>query len=384
MARGPFSSRVPLSLEPGPWARRLAALRAQGRPLIDLTDHNPTTASLDYLSELPSLDAGGPYEPDPAGLLVAREAVSAYYRDRRIHVDPDSVVLTASTSEAYAHAFRLLCDPGDTVLVPRPSYPLFEALAPAEGCVVDSYASVDALPEGARAIVAVNPNHPTGLFLTRGEAATLLKTCAQRDMTLIVDEVFADFPWPGGRPASELCGSLLREAVPGRTRQPLKLVFSGLSKVCGLPHLKLGWIVVEGEPVERDAALERLAWLSDAFLSVSQPVQQALPALLAGRSRFQGAVRARVARNRSELSKAIEAAPGATLLPADAGWSAVIVLPDGRTDEEWALALLEHDVIVHPGYFYGFDEPGRLVVSLLQPPRIFDQAIAALFAVALG
>ena len=148
MARGPFSSRVPLSLEPRQWARRLAELRAQGRPLIDLTDHNPTTASLDYLSGIPALTAEGPYEPDPAGLLVAREAVSTYYRDRGITVDPAHVVLTASTSEAYAHAFRLLCDPGEKVLVPRPSYPLFEALALAEGCVVDSYSSVDALPDG--------------------------------------------------------------------------------------------------------------------------------------------------------------------------------------------------------------------------------------------
>jgi aspartate/methionine/tyrosine aminotransferase len=164
----------------------------------------------------------------------------------------------------------------------------------------------------------------------------------------------------------------------------LKLVFSGLSKVCGLPHLKLGWIVVQGQPFERDAALERLAWLADTFLSVSQPVQQALPSLLAGRARFQGAVRARVARNRGVLSKAMEAASGASVLPADAGWSAVIALPPGRSDEEWALSLLEHDVIVHPGYFYGFDEPGRLVVSLLQPPREFDAAVAALFAVALG
>jgi DNA-binding transcriptional MocR family regulator len=154
--------------------------------------------------------------------------------------------------------------------------------------------------------------------------------------------------------------------------------------VCGLPQLKLGWIVVQGEPLERDAALERLHWLADAFLSVSQPVQRALPTLLAGRAGFQGAVRARVARNRGALAKALEALPDAALLPADAGWSAVIALPPVRTDEEWALALLEHDVIVHPGYFYGFDEPGRLVVSLLPPPDIFDAAVAALFAVALG
>ena len=395
MPRGPFSQRVPGSLEPGPWARRLASLRAEGRALIDLTDHNPTTAELDYLGAL-SLDASAPYLPDAAGLRSAREAVCAYYAARGVEVAPDHVILTASTSEAYAHAFRLFCEPGETILVPRPSYPLFDALAQAEGCRVESYsweledgawtvAPLDAIAADVRAIVAVNPNHPTGAFLTHADAAVLLRACAQRGVPLVVDEVFADFPWYGGRPASTLATSMLRERLDGRGPQPLKLVFSGLSKVCGLPHLKLGWIVVQGEPFERDAALERLAWLSDTFLSVAQPVQQALPTLLAERARFQGAVRARVARNRAALATALAALPEpAPLLPADAGWSAVIALPATRTDEEWALALLEHDVIVHPGYFYGFDAPGRLVVSLLPPPATFDAAVAALFSVALG
>jgi aspartate/methionine/tyrosine aminotransferase len=393
MARGPFSQRVPASLEPGPWARRLAALRAQGRALIDLTDFNPTTAGLDLLADF-ALDGTGAYEPDPAGLRVAREAVCAYYRDRGVEVDPSHVILTASTSEAYAHAFRLLCEPGEAFLVPRPSYPLIDALAQAEGCRVEPYAwelAGDAwaiapltMPADVRAIVAVNPNHPTGAFLTHEDAAVLLRACAQRGIPLVVDEVFSDFPWYGGRPASQLATSMLRERLEGRAPQPLKLVFSGLSKVCGLPQLKLGWIVVQGEPFERDAALERVAWLSDTFLSVAQPVQRALPALLAGRARFQGSVRARVARNRGALAKAVDALPDASLLPADAGWSAVVALPGMRTDEEWALALLEHDVIVHPGYFYGFEQPGRIVVSLLLPPAAFDAAIAALFAVGLG
>lgn len=394
MPRGPFSQRVPAALEPGPWARRLDRLHAEGRALIDLTDHNPTIAELGYLEAL-SLDASGSYHPDPAGLRVAREAVCAYYSDRGVEVIPEHVVLTASTSEAYAHAFRLLCDPGEAMLVPRPSYPLFDALAQAEGCRVEPYswdlegdawaiAPLKTLPEGVRAIVAVNPNHPTGAFLTHADAAVLLRACVQSGAALVVDEVFADFPWFGGRPPSELATSMLRERLPGRFPQPLKLIFSGLSKVCGLPHLKLGWIVVQGEPLERDAALERLAWLGDTFLSVAQPVQLALPALLAGRARFQGAVRARVARNRGALAAALAALPEAALLPADAGWSAVIVLPGGRTDEEWALALLEHDVIVHPGYFYGFDAPGRLVVSLLAPPARFDAALASIFSVALG
>ncbi len=394
MTRGPFSQRVPRALEPGPWARRLDRLRAQGRALIDLTDHNPTTAELDYLEAL-SLDASGVYDPDPAGLRVAREAVCAYYSDRGVEVLPEHVVLTASTSEAYAHAFRLLCDPGDAILVPSPSYPLFEALAQAEGCRLEPYswelegdawtvAPLETVPEGVRAIVAVNPNHPTGSFLTRADAAVLLRACIRSGAALVVDEVFADFPWFGGRPPSQLATSMLRERLPGGSPQPLKLVFSGLSKVCGLPHLKLGWIVVHGEPFERDAALERLAWLADTFLSVAQPVQLALPGLLAGRARFQGAVRARVARNRGALIAALEALPDTALLPTDGGWSAVLLLPSGRTDEEWALALLEHDVIVHPGYFYGFDAPGRIVVSLLAPPARFDVALQSIFSVALG
>jgi aspartate/methionine/tyrosine aminotransferase len=322
------------------------------------------------------MDDTSPYEADPAGLLSAREAVCAYYAERGVTISAEQVVLTASTSEAYATAFRLLCDPGDTVLVPRPSYPLFDALASAEGVSLAPYALGTVPPVGdARAIVVVNPNHPTGTFATREEAAELRQT----GLPLIVDEVFADFPYFGGRPVTTLETSFLRSR-PGA----LELVFSGLSKVCGLPHAKLGWIVVRGSDFDVGSALERLHWLADTFLSVGQPVQRALPGLLAERARFQGAVRARVARNRGALLKAVESLPDVSLLPMDAGWTGIVVLGDQRSDEEWALALLEHDVIVHPGYFYGFDEPGRLVVSLLPPPRVFDAAVAALFSVALG
>ena len=321
-----------------------------------------------------------PYVPDPAGLLSAREAVCAYYAERGVTVPPAQVVLTASTSEAYALAFKLLCDPGDAVLVPKPSYPLFDALAAAEGVRLIPYPLGGVLPnDDARAVIVVNPNHPTGTYLTRDEASSLRAACASRSMALIADEVFADFPYYGGRPASSLATSLLRDA-PG----PLELVLSGLSKVCGLPHAKLAWIVVRGDAFQGDAALARLHWLADTYLSVGQAVQRALPALLAERARFQGAVRSRVARNRGALAKALESLPGASLLPMDAGWTAVVALAGDRSDEEWALALLEHDVLVHPGYFYGFDEPGRLVLSLLPPPSTFDAAVAALFAVGLG
>ena len=405
MSRGPFSQRVPASLEAGPWARRLAALRAQGRALIDLSDHNPTTAELGYLDD-PELvrvlsDPGmATYTPLAAGIAAAREAIARYYFDRGLKVGAEQIVLTASTSEAYAHAFRLLCDPGEVVLVPRPSYPLFESLAHAEGCHVASYpltvrggawridlGALEALlasTPDARAIVTVNPNHPTGSFLSLAEARTLSAMCDVHGVALISDEVFGDSLAQVARDPSGLVPSMLpsESGFPGPGT--LTLVLSGLSKVCGLPQVKLGWIVVSGDPARRADALTRLEWLADTFLSVGQAAQHALPSLLAGRMRFQKAVRARVARNRAELERTLAGMPGAVLLPADGGWSAVVALPPVRTDEEWALALLEHDVIVHPGYFYDFEEPGRLVLSLLPPPSAFDRALKALFEIALG
>jgi len=405
MPRGPFSQRVPASLEAGPWARRLAALRAQGRALIDLSDHNPTTAELGYLQDtelVSALAIPGPsaYKPRAAGLTPARKAVSRYYQQRALYVSSLQVVLTSGTSEAYAHVFRLLCDPGEAILVPRPSYPLFESLAHAEGCRVVTYPlvladgawriDVDALDAavratvGVRAIVTVNPNHPTGSFLSQADAAALYDLCERHDLALIGDEVFGDFHGGYGRSPGEIRRSLLEWSETDRVETPLRFVLSGLSKVCGLPQAKLGWIVVAGTPQLEQQAIERLEWLADAFLSVGQSVQHALPALLAGRERFQAAVHERVERNRATLGLLMAGIPGSALLPADGGWSAVIALPPVRTDEEWALALLEHDVIVHPGYFYDFDEPGRLVLSLLPPTEAFDRALVALSEIARG
>lgn len=409
MPRGPFSSRVPESLEPGPWARRLAQMRGLGRPLIDLTDHNPTTADLGYLEGLSLLLAlsnsgGRVYAPSAAGLESARQAVAIYYQDRGHLVDPSQVVLTSSTSEAYAHLFRLLCDPGEAILVPRPGYPLFDALARAEGCRVVTYPlrfrdgawrlDIDSLiailreTPDARAIVTVNPNHPTGSCLTIAEATSLWAACELHDLAFISDEVFDDYRAADGRDPAGLVQSFTGDSLsPFAIRTPLRFVLSGLSKVCGLPQAKLGWIVVVGPPTIGgselgDAALERLEWLADTFLSVGGPIQSALPALLAGRARFQDEVKARVARNRAALVAALAPMPNAQVLPADGGWSAVIALDPVKSDEEWALALLEHDVIVHPGYFYDFDEPGRIVVSLLPAPAGFDVALTRLTAVA--
>jgi hypothetical protein len=405
MSRGPFSQRVPASLEAGPWARRLAALRAQGRALIDLSDHNPTTAGLGYLADVRlrralSNPGGRTYLPAAAGLETAREAIATYYTDRGLAVSPAQIVLTSGTSEAYAHAFRLLCDPGDAILVPRPSYPLFDSLAQAEGCRIATYplvledgawridivaldAVIRATP-GLRAIVTVNPNHPTGSFLSKADVAALRAACDAHGLSLICDEVFGDFHGGYGRPQAEIEASLLAPPWSGPAEAPLLLVLSGVSKVCGLPQIKLGWIVVRGKREVVEQAIERLEWLADTFLSVGQPAQYALRHLLGFRGQFQDEVRERVERNRASLARLLRAIPGSALLPADGGWSAVIALPPVRSDEEWALALLEHDVVVHPGYFYNFDEPGRLVLSLLPPPETFDRALKALFEIALG
>ncbi len=383
-----FSGRVPASLDPGPWARRLQALTAAGRSLLDLTDHNPTDIGLGdplagWLRTLSSPDARAAsrrYAPHAAGLATAREAVAAYYADHGATISPGQVILTAGTSEAYAHAFRLLADAGDAFLAPRPSYPLFEPLATAEAVRLVPYplrhqAGVWQLDltavAPARGLIVVHPNHPTGSSPTIEEARAVAGLCAREAMALIADEVFLDSMANGPR-AATLAPSFATLADFG----PLTLVFSGLSKVCGLPQLKCGWIVVTGPAALRDPAIERLAWLADAFLSVNLPVQLALPSLLAERHAFQRAVRARVVENRAFLAAAIGHLPRVELLEADGGWSAVVTLPAERADEEWALAMLEHDVVVHPGYFYDFEEPGRLVLSLLPRPERFAEAVS--------
>jgi alanine-synthesizing transaminase len=234
------------------------------------------------------------------------------------------------------------------------------------------------LPE-ARGVLVVHPNHPTGTFLGADEAGRLARSCAAHGVPLLVDEVFGEFHDPGAmgsRPPTLLRASFVDERVA------TTLVLGGLSKTCGLPQLKLGWIVVAGPAGHREDVLSRLEWLADAFLSVGGPVQQALPGLLAMAPAFQAAVLERVGANRRTLEETVRRVPAATLLPSDGGWSAVLSLPGERDDETWALALLEHDVVVHPGYFYDFAEPGRLVLSLLPSPDRFREALARIMEVA--
>jgi len=379
-----LSRRLPSISEPNAWTRALTARRAAGADLVDLTESNPTRLGLGGAgpAELAALadPAGGRYEPDPRGLPAARAAVAADASRRCAALDHEDVVLTASTSEAYAHLFRLLADPGDAVLAPAPSYPLVEPIAALEGVRVATYrivwdgrwhvdrasleAAMTATPR-VRAIVVVQPNHPTGSCLAPDESAWLETLAERHGVALISDEVFADFPWPG-----------VREPLPtlqGARRAPT-FVLGGLSKSCGMPQLKLGWILLAGPCTARAQARAGLEWIADLFLSVGTPVQLALPELLAAGAGFRDRARRRVADALARLESFAAERGDVDLLRGEGGWSAVLRLPARHSGEAWALALLERGVVVHPGHFYDLDGP-HLVVGLLQPPDRFDEAL---------
>ncbi|HET7224133.1 MAG TPA: pyridoxal phosphate-dependent aminotransferase [Candidatus Eisenbacteria bacterium] len=371
-----LSRRIPAAA-PNRWAAELAARRAAGGRLLDLTEANPTRVGLAGEAGAFAAAAAAPavYDPDPRGRFEARAAVAAI---QPAPVDPDAVLLTTGTSESYAHLFRLLADPGARVLAPQPSYPLFEPLAALEGVTLEPWRlawdgawhvdrdSVErGLARGARAVIVVQPNHPTGSCLDPGEMAWLEGACAARDAAIVSDEVFHEFGWNGPLPG-----------FAGRERA-LTFALGGLSKSCGLPNLKLGWIVASGPVEQRRRALGGLEWIADLFLSVASPVQHAVPGLLAARAGWQRRVRERIAHNLALLDGWIGSHPELTRLPAAGGWVAVLRLPRTRSDEAWALALLARGVVVHPGHFYDFAADGHVVVSLIVEPGVLEAGLAA-------
>ncbi len=384
-----FSERTRWDLTANRLSEAVSRARRAGRPLIDLTESNPTAAGLQPGPELLALlsdPAAARYAPDPRGLASAREAVARDYERRDVAVSPDRLVLTASTSEAYGYLFKLLCDPGDRVLVPRPSYPLFEYLASLESVHVDrcelaydgewhlDRASLEAsLTPRTRAVVVVHPNNPTGSYLKPRERDWLVELCAARELALISDEVFADFTLEAERP------SLSSLALPDSAA----LVFGlgGLSKSCGLPQLKLGWIAVAGPPALRDAALARLEILGDTYLSVGTPVQAAAPALLARLPQLQAPLLARVRGNLAALRAALEPELPASLWRVEGGWYATVRVPATLGEEQRCLRLLErHDLLVHPGFFFDFAREAFLVLSLLPEPALFAAGVERLRA----
>jgi alanine-synthesizing transaminase len=382
-----FSTRVPSDLAPNRLTTAELAIRARGVRLIDLTETNPTSVGLAYpddaLGAL-SAPAGMRYAPHPFGLASARETVAAEVAAGGRPVDPSRVVLTASTSEAYSFLFKLLCNPGDQVLVPVPSYPLFEHLTRLElvdvrpypleyhgTWSIDAHAVEAALTPRTRAVLVVSPNNPTGSVLTRGDLSALAHVCASRQLALIGDEVFCDY---------------LIDARPDRARvleQVEALTFSlgGLSKSAGMPQMKLGWMVAGGPPPLVDAALARLEIICDAFLSVSTPVQHAVGALLDAGRQVRRLIIERVTRNLQELQALALVHPSCSVHRVEGGWSAVIRVPATRPEETLVLDLLEQDsVLVHPGYFFDFPHEAFVVVSLLPRPDEFREGAARLLA----
>lgn len=381
------SSRLPRDLAPNRLSAAIAAARAAGRPIADLTESNPTRAGLPYppglLAALASAEALH-YDPHPFGRASARAAVAADFARRGVAIGPDRVCLTASTSEAYAWIFKLLCEPGDRVLVPRPSYPLFEHLTALE-CVeaapyelelhgawrIDVAALARQIDDRVKAVLVVSPNNPTGSVLHHDELETLAEVCAARGVAIVGDEVFADYRLDGELPAP----SVVEQA------SALAFALGGLSKAVGLPQVKVAWIALGGPETAIAEAAAGLEIVADSFLSVSTPAQVALPSLLTRGAAVRAAIRARLSRNLAALRQAVAAAPATTLLAPAGGWSAVVQVPAVSGEERLVLDLLERDgVLVHPGYFFDFPREAFVVVSLLTPPDAFDQGVARVLA----
>jgi alanine-synthesizing transaminase len=376
-----FSKRTDWNTQESALALAQRKRLAAGLPLADLTASNPTRCGFSYEPEMlqalcdpTALD----YDPQPKGLLRAREAVCAYYADHEVSITPDRVVLTTSTSEAYSFLFRLLCDPGSEIVVPQPGYPLFDFLAGLDdvklkfaplvydhGWQIDPEGLWRSVTEETRAIVLVHPNNPTGHFTKTWEAEELARVCRENRLALIVDEVFLDYGF-GEQPASFAAGLAGVDVY----------VVSGLSKIAGLPQMKAAWIVATGPG--SNAALERLEVISDTFLSMNAPVQCALTEWLGGRRAIQKQISDRVVVNLAQLDEQLETIPALNRLIVEGGWYAVLRVPALERDEQTVIELLSRGVWVQPGHFFGMEDKGWLVVSLLGPVDEFRTGVAGI------
>ena len=384
-----FSSRVPADLGPNPLAAAVERMRLSGSGFEDLTVSNPTAAGIDYPPALlaPLADPCAlRYEPQPFGLPMARQAVAADYARRGLRVPPSNVVLTASSSESYAMLFKLLCDPGESVLVPTPSYPLFEHLTRLDNVHALPYATeyhgtwtIDldhlryTIDDTTRAILVVSPSNPTGAWLKRDELTALTELCAAHHLALIGDEVFCDYPID---PAPGAVRSVIERG------DVLTISLGGLSKSVGLPQLKLGWMALNGPAALLQGALMRLELIADTYLSVSTPVQAAARAMLDEGPVIRKQIRQRVLQNYRLLQDGcLDRCPACQVLRAEGGWSAVVRIPRTMPEDEQVIRLLEEDhVLVHPGYFFDFPRDGYLVVSLLTRPDVFRSGVERLLA----
>jgi alanine-synthesizing transaminase len=377
-----FSSRTNWNLGANRLSEALARCRASGRPLLDLTVSNPTECGFAYDAAILSgllNPAALAYTPDDRGLEIARIAVSDYYAARGDCVAPGELFLTTSTSEAYSFVLRLLCDAGDEILIPAPSYPLFDYLAELSdvklvryplvydhGWHTDFHELERAITGRTRGVIVVHPNNPTGHYCKASEIARLNEICSEASLAIVADEVFLDF-------------SLSGERVPGFAGNLPALTFalSGISKICGLPQMKVAWLAVSGPADLKRVAIGRLDVIADTFLSMNAPVQLALPSFLGLRHEFRGRLMGRVRANLAELDQRLAAQTACSRLEFEGGWYAVLRVPVTRSDEELAIELIaSQDVYVQPGHFFDFPRDGYLVVSLLAPESVFSEAIS--------
>jgi len=381
-----FSARTNWNLSPNRFAQAVEQVRASGAAILDLTVSNPTECDFRYDGETVweafRNRAALCYEAQPKGLLAAREQVARYYsEDHGISVDPGSIFLTTSTSEAYSYVFRLLCNPQDELLVPKPSYPLFEYLADlqdvvlvpyaleyAHGWFVDLPSVVRSLSPRTRAILLVHPNNPTGSYLRADEVTRLNDLCRQRDLALIVDEVFLDYAFAGGHPRSFVANV-----------DALTFTLSGLSKIAALPQMKVAWVTTTGPRQFVRTALDRLEIIADTYLSLNTPTQGALAALLEQRRLLQPQLKQRIEENRALLGAQLSGRQNWQLLAAEGGWYAVLRGKGEFSEEEFVIELLrKHRVLLHPGHFYDFAQEGHLVLSLITPGETFREGIRRL------
>lgn len=385
-SHGVFSRRTNWQLNSNQLTIELEKLRSSGRELIDLTQSNPTNCGFHYPQEILSAFSDSrnlTYSPDSKGMLSARQAIATYYKEQGIAVDPESVILTASTSEGYTYLFRLLLNPGDKVLVARPSYPLFSYLIELCDAQHDGYSlvyendrwSVDvdsleaAIDPLVKAVIFVNPNNPTGSYISRDELSAINRVCRRHNLAVISDEVFFDY---------RLDKNDLTPVSLSENSQVLTFTLNGISKNLGLPQMKLSWIVCNGPRDLVDESVKRLEMIADSFLSVNTPVQNALAVWLDARQGIQDQILQRASHNH-ELIKKFADAHGLAFHVSRAGWYAVIYSPQFRDEEQWILkALTQKNVLVHPGYFYDFPKNGFLVLSLLPQSSLLTQGLQAL------
>jgi len=383
-----FADRTNWNLDTNRLSEALARHRAIRRPLLDLTASNPTECGFDYdrpaimraLSDADALD----YKPDPKGLETARQAVAAYYAARSNEVSIENIFLTTSTSEAYSFVFRMLCNPGDELLIPTPSYPLFEFLADIQDVKlmryplvydyhwqIDFHALEQAITSRTRGAIVVHPNNPTGHFCKPEDLTRLNEVCSARQMALIADEVFLDFALTGAQPLSFATNT-----------GALTFTMSGLSKISGLPQMKTAWLITTGPEHLRKQALARLEVIADTYLSMNAPMQLATPVFLEQRRGFQKQLMTRVRRNLSELDRQLAGQKSCSRLRMEGGWNTVLRVPATRSDEELAIELLAtRDVYAHPGHFYDFPSNGYLIVSVITPEPEFAKGIERLLSI---